>query len=249
MTLCPLRSFLYLGRRETTSARPPEFTSKYVGVTWSKSNSNWRAQILIDSKNRYLGAFASEEEAARAFDTVAARWDKPVNFPRGGQVAAAKKDHPRIISLYRGVCWDVKTRKWVSRISLKSKRHILGYFVDEEDAAKRFDQVAAKHGRAVNFPSGEQVKAVKPVSCALPGESPTAVAHTESSSDRTTRKASKYRGVSWVSSRGKWAVRISFKSKRRTLGYFIDEEDAARKYDEAASEIGRAVNFHAKGRK
>jgi hypothetical protein len=45
---------------------------------------------------------------------------------------------------------------------------------------------------------------------------------------------SRYRGVSWHIRRNKWAVQICYNGKHKTVGYFDDEIDAAKAYDEAA---------------
>lgn len=42
--------------------------SKYRGVYFNKSHGKWRAQIQIEGKRTYLGSFASEIEAAKAFN-------------------------------------------------------------------------------------------------------------------------------------------------------------------------------------
>jgi hypothetical protein len=45
--------------------------SRYKGVTWNRANSKWMAQIGARGRNRYLGQFQSEEDAARAYDAAA----------------------------------------------------------------------------------------------------------------------------------------------------------------------------------
>lgn len=45
--------------------------SKYLGVSWGKSNRAWQAQITVDGRRQHLGYFASEIEAAGAYDVAA----------------------------------------------------------------------------------------------------------------------------------------------------------------------------------
>lgn len=45
---------------------------------------------------------------------------------------------------------------------------------------------------------------------------------------------SKYKGVSWFKTRNKWVVWIHANGKSKNLGYFLDEEEAARAWDKAA---------------
>jgi AP2 domain len=45
--------------------------SKYKGVYWSKRDQRWQASIRVDYKNKFLGSFGNEEDAARAYDTAA----------------------------------------------------------------------------------------------------------------------------------------------------------------------------------
>jgi HNH endonuclease len=57
-------------------------SSRYKGVAWDKDYGCWRA----NGAGRYIGRFASEEDAARAYDAFAVhRWGDfaLVNFPIG----------------------------------------------------------------------------------------------------------------------------------------------------------------------
>lgn len=54
---------------------------------------------------------------------------------------------------------------------------------------------------------------------------------------KKTRGTSKYKGVSWSKIVNKWVVHIRIDSKGHTLGYFIDEESAAKTYDTKAKEL------------
>ena len=42
-------------------------SSKYIGVSWSKRDSKWRAEIKIDGKKKHLGSFDNEEDAYLAY--------------------------------------------------------------------------------------------------------------------------------------------------------------------------------------
>jgi hypothetical protein len=57
-------------------------------------------------------------------------------------------------------------------------------------------------------------------------------------------QTSRFTGLVWLRKQKIWNARINIDGKTSNLGYFDDEEDAARKYDEAAASIpGRKLNF------
>ncbi len=57
------------GKNKTWKGRPT--SSAYRGVSWNKEMKMWQASFWFDSKQRHLGYFAEEEDAARAYDVRA----------------------------------------------------------------------------------------------------------------------------------------------------------------------------------
>lgn len=59
-------------------------SSKYKGVSWHVQSLKWQAICSDGIKNRHLGIYTSEEEAARAYDKAARAWHGDyarLNFP------------------------------------------------------------------------------------------------------------------------------------------------------------------------
>ncbi len=50
--------------------RDGKTSSQYPGVTWNKQNKKWKAQIIVNGRQEYLGYFDSEEEAAKVYQQV-----------------------------------------------------------------------------------------------------------------------------------------------------------------------------------
>jgi hypothetical protein len=202
---------------------------------------------MYDGKKHNLGSFEGEQEAARAYDR-AARAHKggkaQLNFPTKKEQAAEEAKQQQWVkcgeagSKYRGVTWNKSSSKWVAEIRCDGKKHYLGSFKNEQEAARAYDRAARAHKgekAQLNFPTtkeqaAEEAKQQRWVKC---GEAP-----------------SKYRGVCWDKRHNKWAVQITHDGKLLHLGYFEDEEEAARAYDRAArAQHGETaqLNFPAEG--
>ena len=144
----------------SSSSSSPSIRSKFVGVSWNKEKKKWKAQINIDGKNKNLGSFDDEKEAACKYDEQAALFNKPVNFPQHeGQEQAEKKRKDRSKgpdvtrrSKFVGVSWNKQNKKWVAKIRIDGKKKNLGYFHDEKEAACKYDEQAALLNKPVNFP-------------------------------------------------------------------------------------------------
>ena len=94
----------------------------------------------------------------------------------------------------------------------KGKTKFLGYYDDETAAARAFDAyvIANKINTDLNFPSA-----------------PGAAGHMTTKKGRT----SSHRGVCWNKGGKKWRAKIYVDGKTKSLGYFVDEDDAGRAYD------------------
>jgi hypothetical protein len=53
--------------RHNTSKDKKGYSSKYVGVTWFKQSSKWRALIHVNGKKKHLGLFICELAASNAY--------------------------------------------------------------------------------------------------------------------------------------------------------------------------------------
>jgi hypothetical protein len=59
-------------------------SSRYKGVSWRADRNKWTAYICPDRKKINLGVFNSEEDAARAYDSMAPKYFGEfarLNFP------------------------------------------------------------------------------------------------------------------------------------------------------------------------
>lgn len=45
-------------------------SSKYIGVRFHKKSNKWEANIYVNNKNKYLGLYETEIEAAKARDSA-----------------------------------------------------------------------------------------------------------------------------------------------------------------------------------
>ena len=186
-------------------------SSRHRGVSWEKRRRQWKAQIQVNGKNRCLGLFHDEDEAARAYAAACHELGRdPINRASGSSTAASRpKNAAGLTSDHRGVSWKRSLQKWEVAIRVDGKLRRLGTFneEDEEDAARAYVAACREIGRDPNPPASE--------------------------------KTSQFRGVSWQKSTSKWKAGIMVGGKVRFLGYFDDEGEAARAYAAACHELGR----------
>ena len=252
-------------KKAKKKAKPPLKRSKFVGVCWNTNRQKWHSQI----SSQGLGYYHVEKEAARMYDEHALLLGRPVNFPlhEGMKQAVKPKErgsnfrvlgkrpskygkfecaaeraldessflHRTHLNFHRtvGVCWNFRAQKWEVYITeSKGKSKCLGFYEDEKEAARVYDEQAILLGKPVNFPLHEGMEqAVKPAPKGSKKNLP------------ITYRASKYVGVHWKKKSRTWHAVISFNGKKKGLGCFEDEKEAASTYDDMAAVLSRPVNF------
>jgi hypothetical protein len=61
-------------------------------------------------------------------------------------------------------------------------------------------------------------------------------------SNRERKPTSQYRGVNWDKQYGKWKATISVNDRKKILGHFVSEIEAARAFNLEAVKYGRPLN-------
>lgn len=189
-----------------------EKTSRFKGVH-KNEYGRWVAQIHINGKTRHVGVYDTEIEAAKAYNEKA----KEV-FGEDAYLNPIPEDFvpPKKEKKIRGVFFNKKLNKWQASITHNYKRHYLGLFDSEIEAAAAYNQKALElfGENAVLNDVPEDVVPPK----------------------KERKKSSKYRGVLKRPS-GKWEACIWYKGKSHHLGYFDSEIEAAKAYNAKALEL------------
>lgn len=120
--------------------------SRFKGVTLHKKTGKWDARF----RRAYLGLYAVEEDAARAYDAAAREFDHEyavLNFPSKGMTeierrirdAAAAYAPPRTnTSQYVGVTWSKRQSQWI----VQKNRKTIGRSHSEIEAARIYADAA-----------------------------------------------------------------------------------------------------------
>ncbi|KAG1671903.1 hypothetical protein FOA52_003470 [Chlamydomonas sp. UWO 241] len=157
------------GGEQAGGGPAPGGKSSFVGVSWNKSNAAWEVQLWDAEAKRkqYIGTYASEEDAARAYDYKAMEMYGPDctkrNFPGEliGErpVSLGDKPRERKSSRFNGVSWHKARKTWQAELwDPDTKRmQYIGLYHSEEDAGRAHDWAAVKlHGPDYtkrNFPN------------------------------------------------------------------------------------------------
>jgi hypothetical protein len=210
-------------------------SSKYRNVTYVPSKNKWQASITIGRKRFTINAYESEYEAAEQYNKRAIEVfgenailnrldekDKPEGYEE------RKKYHPlkeNTASIYFGVTFDKNTKRWVARIRVKSleERKFIGSFENEWLAALAYNNKALElfgENAKLNILTDEHQK------------------EKLQNVPKANVKSSWYRGVSLNKRDMKWCAAVHWDGKRRHIGYYSNEIDAAKAYNQFIVEKG-----------
>lgn len=123
-------------------------------------------------------------------------------------------------SRYKGVHCNGRSGKWNVNITVDGNTFFKGSYDDEVYAARVYDYFARIHYKefaALNFPTLEKIP------------------------EPTTKKTSKYKGVSYLSKEGKWKASICFNYNGYYLGLYDTEEEAHQCYISAIKKCDEAI--------
>jgi len=198
-------------------------TSQYKGVSHAKKGG-WFAQIQAGGKKRHLGNYKDEAEAARKYDEAAAALGRPLNFPptatadpetckegeEGSGAGTTTAVHVAVkggrggTSRFTGVTLYKSSGKWEAGIKVNGVKTALGFFDNEEEAARRYDEAAAPLGRPLNFPAlGGQPQ--------LPPLGKPSITLATSPQQRPP-PSSQFRGITWSKNHKKCVITVYFQA-------------------------------------
>ena len=228
------------------SAVPPPgrggVTSEHTGVSWNVAAKKWRAQKMVQGKTVHLGLYAAEEDAARAIAEY---------VERGAVTPPGRRG---VTSEHTGVSWNKAKKKWEAQKTVQGKLVHLGYYADEEDAARAIAEyvergavtppgrggVTSEH-RGVSWNKAhkkwraQKMVQGKTVHLGLYADEEDAARAVAAYVERGIVAppgrgdgTSEHTGVSWDKAKKKWVAYKKVRGKQVYLGSYADEEDAAR---------------------
>ena len=197
---------------------------------------------MLDGKQRHIGNYENEEEAAVDYARVVFKYEEgKVNARRKYGTRTKQmsidltgvppqlpilKSHGKVgSSKYQGVYFHKSSKRWKAQIAIDGEAHSIGNYDNEEEAAVDYARALFKYG------SRRQRKFID---------------LTESSKYKSKNGSSKYEGVYFNKANNKWNAQITIDGKQHYIGAYDNEEEAAVDYARAAHMKG--VEIIQKGR-
>jgi frataxin-like iron-binding protein CyaY len=230
-----------------TSRRALQSTLAYL---FNKTENKWQANIYIGGKQRSIGYYENEEEAAVDYARALFKYkgqdgqDKARgqnssvraidlrDVPPQQPILKSKRRMKEGVSKYVGVYPNQANNKWTAIITIDSKPRYIGSYKNEEEAAIDFARAVFKYRGQRNFEDimkkRQRTDGFEIDLADVPPQKPI-----PKSKGRMKEGASKYAGVSFDKSRKKWKAQITIEGKVRLISNYVNEEEAAVDYARA----------------
>jgi hypothetical protein len=226
-------------------------TGNYKGVCWSKEKEKWKAELKMAYKIKFLGYYSTELDGAKAYNDYDLYINNemgtnyslndiedyipiPRNIPEENeQLIAGKKT-----SKYNGVSYDSKRKYYVAGIKYKGKSHGLGNHKDEIECAKLYNQQVLYYNE--NFNTDYELNDIPNYNTIAKN------IYQEIQDKKLEKKTCQYHGVTLSKRNGKYRVVLVHNKKQIHIGFFENELDAAKAYNQKASELNKTFNCHYK---
>eukprot|EP00984_Skeletonema_dohrnii_P017927 scaffold8260_cov112-Skeletonema_dohrnii-CCMP3373.AAC.8 len=227
-----------------SAGRIKEGASKYTGVCFNKQTNKWQAQIKIEGKQRAIGYYDNEEEAATDYARAVFKYKNRASLGKAREQNSFIIDltdvppQPPIpksaghikegASKYTGVYFHKPIKKWLSKIYIDGKERFIGYYENEEEAGADYSRAVFKYkNQSALGKAREQDSFIIDLSDVPPQPPIPKIV------GRVREGASKYTGVSFNKSKNKWTAQIRIAGKSRFIGSYDNEEEAAADYARA----------------
>eukprot|EP00984_Skeletonema_dohrnii_P027090 scaffold16542_cov152-Skeletonema_dohrnii-CCMP3373.AAC.6 len=157
-----------------SAGRIKEGTSKYTGVSFHKQIKKWYAKITIEGKQRCIGFYTNEEEAAVDYARAVIKYkgdntrkqpiepveNRPMKRQRQNSFDIDLTDVPmqtpipksagyikQGASKYTGVCFNKQANKWCAQLKIEGKVRRIGSYENEDEAAVDYARALHKYRR------------------------------------------------------------------------------------------------------
>ena len=197
-----------------------ERVSQYVW--WKTFAGNTRIITSKDDRNEFV--YLTPLIQRKSYQIVKNNDFTKKNLTNEGNAQRWRKANNKGSSKYKGVTWNKKSNKWRSNIQLGNKNKHLGYFANEDDAAKAYNQAVLDYWDGNGFMNiiGEDNKTLK------------RNYETKPNQVRSRKGASNYRGVTIKKRYNRISSQIQYKGKKFYIGYFKFTIQAALAYNKCA---------------
>jgi hypothetical protein len=146
----------------------------------------------------------------------------------------SSQQSPPKTGTFKGVCWCPDKNLWYSQLTYDHKHFFLGYFSDEIDGAKIYNDYALylNNTKNCNFLLNE-IPGYKTIPRNIPELNKIM---------KQEKKSSIYTGVSYDTRRKYYVAGIRFSGKTYNLGFNLDETECAKLYNQQALYFNKTFN-------